>query len=166
MAEHAFSEGLSVPAEVATLIDEGLTTFGDDGVQAPRPPRQSARDLEDALPVEKGAIASLAKAHAALALIIKPATPEAVLLLIEERRKHSAWYTFGPLPIVRQMLALAVLSLLVDAYQKRDRVGLIAFGGRSARLALPPTRSVRVAALRPGSLAAPRVAEHRTGLRV
>jgi magnesium chelatase subunit D len=40
----------------------------------------------------------------------------------------------------------AILSLLVDAYQKRDRVGLIAFGGRSARLALPPTRSVRVAA--------------------
>jgi magnesium chelatase subunit D len=40
----------------------------------------------------------------------------------------------------------AVLSLLIDAYQKRDRVGLIAFGGNSARLVLPPTRSVRVAA--------------------
>jgi magnesium chelatase subunit D len=40
----------------------------------------------------------------------------------------------------------AVLSLLVDAYQKRDRVGLIAFGGPGARLVLPPTRSVRVAA--------------------
>jgi magnesium chelatase subunit D len=39
----------------------------------------------------------------------------------------------------------AVLSLLVDAYQKRDRVGLITFGGRSAHLALPPTRSIRVA---------------------
>ena len=40
----------------------------------------------------------------------------------------------------------AVLSLLVDAYQKRDRVGLITFGGTTARLALAPTRSVRVAA--------------------
>jgi magnesium chelatase subunit D len=40
----------------------------------------------------------------------------------------------------------AVLSLLVDAYQKRDRVGLITFGGAEARLVLPPTRSVRVAA--------------------
>ena len=40
----------------------------------------------------------------------------------------------------------AVLSLLVDAYQKRDLVGLIAFGGPSARLALAPTRSVQVAA--------------------
>jgi len=40
----------------------------------------------------------------------------------------------------------AVLSFLVDAYQKRDKVGLITFGGSSATLALPPTRSVRVAA--------------------
>ena len=42
----------------------------------------------------------------------------------------------------------AVLALLVDAYQKRDRVGLITFGGTTARLVLPPTRSVRVAARR------------------
>ena len=40
----------------------------------------------------------------------------------------------------------AVLSLLVDAHQKRDRVGLITFGKGGARLVLPPTRSVRVAA--------------------
>ena len=40
----------------------------------------------------------------------------------------------------------AVLALLVDAYQKRDRVGLVTFGGTSAQLVLPPTRSVRVAA--------------------
>jgi magnesium chelatase subunit D len=42
----------------------------------------------------------------------------------------------------------AVLSLLVDAYQKRDRVGLITFRGQGAQLALPPTRSVLVAATR------------------
>jgi magnesium chelatase subunit D len=39
-----------------------------------------------------------------------------------------------------------VLSLLVEAYQKRDLVGLVSFGGTSARVALPPTRSVRAAA--------------------
>jgi magnesium chelatase subunit D len=42
----------------------------------------------------------------------------------------------------------AVLSLLVDAYQKRDRVGLITFGQAGAQLVLPPTGSVRVAAAR------------------
>jgi len=39
----------------------------------------------------------------------------------------------------------AVLSLLIDAYQKRDRVGLIAFKGDSAELILPPTSSVELA---------------------
>src|SRR5580658_6412054 len=43
----------------------------------------------------------------------RPATPEAVLLLVEERRRHSPFYVFGPLPVVRQMLALALVSLLV-----------------------------------------------------
>jgi magnesium chelatase subunit D len=36
----------------------------------------------------------------------------------------------------------AVLSLLLDAYQRRDKVGLITFRGSSAELALPPTSSV------------------------
>jgi magnesium chelatase subunit D len=39
----------------------------------------------------------------------------------------------------------AILSLLVDAYQKRERVGLIVFRGAEARLALPFTRSVEMA---------------------
>jgi len=39
----------------------------------------------------------------------------------------------------------AILSLLIDAYQKRDRVGLIAFKGESAELILPPTSSVELA---------------------
>ncbi|HID25889.1 MAG TPA: VWA domain-containing protein [Thermoplasmata archaeon] len=39
----------------------------------------------------------------------------------------------------------AVLSLLLNAYQQRDRVGLIAFRGRDAELLLPPTSSVELA---------------------
>ncbi len=39
----------------------------------------------------------------------------------------------------------AVLGLLTEAYQKRDRVGMVAFGGLSARELLPPTSSVEVA---------------------
>src|SRR4051794_479783 len=46
----------------------------------------------------------------------------------------------------------AVLSLLLDAYQRRDKVGLITFRGGDAELALPPTWSVEAAAARPPGL--------------
>ena len=39
----------------------------------------------------------------------------------------------------------AILSLLVDAYQKRDRVGLVVFQKEEARLVLPFTSSVQLA---------------------
>lgn len=42
----------------------------------------------------------------------------------------------------------AVLSLLLDAYQRRDRVGLVTFRGHEAELLLPPTSSVEAAAAR------------------
>ncbi|MEU8775257.1 putative cobaltochelatase [Streptomyces sp. NPDC048606] len=42
----------------------------------------------------------------------------------------------------------AVLSLLLDAYQRRDKVGMITFRGAGAELALPPTSSVDTAATR------------------
>ena len=42
----------------------------------------------------------------------------------------------------------AVLSLLLDAYRRRDTVGLVTFRGTGATLALPPTNSVDVAAAR------------------
>jgi magnesium chelatase subunit D len=42
----------------------------------------------------------------------------------------------------------AVLSLLLDAYQRRDKVGLVTFRGRTAETALPPTSSVEAGARR------------------
>ncbi|MFE3549518.1 putative cobaltochelatase [Streptomyces kronopolitis] len=42
----------------------------------------------------------------------------------------------------------AVLSLLLDAYQRRDKIGMITFRGTGAELALPPTSSVEAGAAR------------------
>jgi magnesium chelatase subunit D len=42
----------------------------------------------------------------------------------------------------------AVLSLLMDAYQRRDKVGMVVFRGHAADVALPPTSSVEAAAAR------------------
>ena len=56
----------------------------------------------------------------------------------------------GSMAARRRMEAVkaATLSLLLDAYQRRDKVGLITFRGASAILALPPTSSIDVAARR------------------
>jgi magnesium chelatase subunit D len=56
----------------------------------------------------------------------------------------------GSMAARRRMEAVkgAVLSLLLDAYQRRDKVGLICFRGGGAELLLPPTSSVDAAARR------------------
>jgi magnesium chelatase subunit D len=46
----------------------------------------------------------------------------------------------------------AVLSLLLDAYQRRDKVGLVTFRGTGAELVLPPTSSVDTGAARLATL--------------
>ena len=53
----------------------------------------------------------------------------------------------GSMGAQRRMVAVkgAILSLLLDAYQRRDRVGMIAFRGTGAQVLLPPTSSVDLA---------------------
>lgn len=56
----------------------------------------------------------------------------------------------GSMAAKRRMSAVkgAVLSLLGDAYQRRDKVGLISFRGEAAQVLLPPTSGVELAASR------------------
>ncbi|MSQ17369.1 MAG: VWA domain-containing protein [Dehalococcoidia bacterium] len=53
----------------------------------------------------------------------------------------------GSMGAQRRMVAVkgAILSLLLDAYQRRDRVGLVCFRGTGAQLLLPATGSVDLA---------------------
>jgi magnesium chelatase subunit D len=56
----------------------------------------------------------------------------------------------GSMAARKRMTAVkgAVLSLLLDAYQRRDRVGLVTFRGAGAEVALPPTGAVEAARAR------------------
>lgn len=47
-----------------------------------------------------------------------------------------------------EQVKTAILSLLLDAYQRRDKVGLVTFRADHAELALPPTSSIDIAARR------------------
>jgi magnesium chelatase subunit D len=60
----------------------------------------------------------------------------------------------GSMAARRRMTATkgAVLSLLLDAYQRRDKVGLVTFRGAGAEVLLPPTSSVELAARRLATL--------------
>jgi hypothetical protein len=119
MVLHALAIGHAVPLEVVERLDQALS--------APNAPATAAmlgrRITDDVTRDEAGGgktqgaemspLASLSAAHAALAQIIAPATPEAVLLTAEERAAHPLWYALGPLPLARRMLGLALFSLVV-----------------------------------------------------
>jgi magnesium chelatase subunit D len=53
-----------------------------------------------------------------------------------------------------EQVKAAVLSLLLDAYQRRDKVGLVTFRDTGAHVVLPPTTSVDLAAKRLDALPA------------
>lgn len=53
-----------------------------------------------------------------------------------------------------EQVKTAILSLLLDAYRRRDTVGLVTFRGSGAEVALPPTSSVDIAATRLAELPA------------
>jgi magnesium chelatase subunit D len=56
----------------------------------------------------------------------------------------------GSMAARRRMSAVkgAILSLLNDAYQRRDKVALVSFRGETAQILLPPTSSVELASSR------------------
>jgi hypothetical protein len=111
MAQHALSTGRTIPLEVVERLDQALSG-ADSAVSGSTPRQPSIGDLprEEAIvggtpAAEISPLASLSVAHDALAQIIAPATPGAVL--------HPLWYSLGPLPIGRLMLGLAILSLFM-----------------------------------------------------
>ena len=84
---------------------------------------------------------------------LRLASPDLRLAVTEGRESNLVLLVVdasGSMAARRRMSAVkaAALSLLLDAYQRRDKVGLITFRGAEATLALPPTSSIDTAARR------------------
>jgi magnesium chelatase subunit D len=84
---------------------------------------------------------------------LRLATPDLRLSVTEGRESNLVLLVVdasGSMAARRRMEAAkaAAVSLLLDAYQRRDKVGLITFRGAGATLALPPTSSIDTAARR------------------
>lgn len=113
-------------------------------------PRDQSRDLALAATVRAAAPFQVVRRLAPSARAIELRLRDLRIHRREQRSEHLVLFvvdasrSMGALGRMRETKS-TILSLLVDAYQKRDRVGLITFCGRGARLVLPPTRSLRVA---------------------
>ena len=84
---------------------------------------------------------------------LRLASPDLRLAVMEGRESNLVLLVVdasGSMAARRRMEAVktAALSLLLDAYQRRDKIGLITFRGAEATLALPPTSSIETAARR------------------
>lgn len=113
MAQHALSTGHTVPIEVIELLDHAFSSLHTQATLQSPAGAGPVRGEWKADALEVPVLVALSRAHAALAVIIAPATPEAVLMFSDQRMRHPHITTFGPVPVARQMLGLAVVSLIV-----------------------------------------------------
>jgi magnesium chelatase subunit D len=116
-----------------------------------RRPRGRVRDLAVGATVRAAAPAQAARGRAIRGgggLILRPGDlREKVRVGREANLVLFVVDASGSMAARRRMSAVkgAVLSLLRDAYQRRDRIGVVTFRGEGAELALPPTASVELA---------------------
>lgn len=101
MLKHCFSMGENVPVTVSETLEELLLenpdNFDESGVQVEtKLPRRAKR---------------LTEIHNTLAKIIAPASPKTVLLIAREEIKGKVMLFLGPVPLIRRLMVMAILSL-------------------------------------------------------
>jgi magnesium chelatase subunit D len=143
---------LEVPGKGHGAAGRRSRAYTDGGrTVGARPPQSGVRDLHLNATLMASAPHQIRRGRTGPGLVLERAD------LRERRRegRESNLVLFvvdasGSMAARRRMEAVkgAVLSLLLDAYQRRDKVGLICFRGASAQLLLPPTSSVDAAARR------------------
>lgn len=96
MARHALSSGLAVSGQL-------LQTLYSIPADAPLPGQPGADTV----------VRQIGEIHAKLAQIIAPATPRTILILDSANSQNALLRFLGPVPLIRQMMIVAVVSLVV-----------------------------------------------------
>ncbi len=95
MAKHALASGLKVSGALLQQLKElELAIHGD---------REAANS---------GVMRQLGDCHARLSRLIAPATPRTILLLASAKEQRGSLRFLGPVPLIRQMMLAALLSLI------------------------------------------------------
>lgn len=101
MAEYALANGCKIPTMVIKTLESYARTRGNEAADSSAGGRDNM------------AIENLVSAHFALARIIGPAKPSTILLLDKEEKTAGFWKILGPVPLIRQMMAAAIISLVL-----------------------------------------------------
>ena len=127
----------------STVPQDKASDLALDATLRAAAPHQVGRRLLDTGPVpsEDGAPAFLIEPWDVREKVRESKTGSLILFVVDAS---------GSMGAQRRMVAVkgAILSLLLDAYQRRDKVGMIAFRGTTAQVLLPPTSSVDLAQVR------------------
>lgn len=144
----------SAGAGVAGRRSRAITDVGRVVGDRPRIGRESGRPHLLAT-IRSAAPHQQARGRSGPGLTVRPAD---VRLAVKEGREGNlvlfAVDASGSMGTKKRMgeVKTAIVSLLLDAYQRRDTVGLVTFAGATATVALPPTGSVETAVRRLESL--------------
>jgi hypothetical protein len=131
----AMGSGIGVPPEIIVTLDRAASDGTEDKApnRAQSVLRAAAVNAEQTTPSADGAppgagsaaallpgpteapdpMSLLAEIHLQLTKLVAPARPATLLLLSEQRREYPWLHSFGAVPLIRKMFALAVLSLMV-----------------------------------------------------
>jgi len=112
MAAYAFGAGLKVPPAVAEALDAFESPPAGEETPAPKAEPRGKAEASAADQTSRGDISTLAMIHTRLAEVVAPAKPATILLLAEEKAKKGFWVLLGPVPLIRRMMLIAILSLV------------------------------------------------------
>lgn len=104
MMNYAFANGLIVPPHVAGTLEKFKT---EQKKQDDNPDDDNKNEISNG-----GKAEALTKIHNVLSELVKPAKPQTILLIANEAKKKSPFFFLGKVPLIRQMMFVAVFSLI------------------------------------------------------